>query len=286
MKVKLERIGWLLIALIGWLGVSVPGDGAEPKELVRRATGAGIILGYKDTPLLPWTGNKYHMHDPDRPAPRVMSPAEGAGLKAPPPSDAVVLFDGKNLDAWNKTTWKLVDGSAEAGNDDLVTKRSFGDMQLHLEWMTPTRQDENFMSRGNSGVLLMGRYEIQVFDSWHEHDLQIYPDGQAASIYGQTPPRVNACRAPGQWQAYDLVFRTPRFKGGLVAERGRVTLFHNGVLALWNCEIMGPMSHRVILPYKVHDSTGPLVLQGHHSPVRYRNIWVRPLDDRQQKSEP
>jgi len=132
------------------------------------------------------------------------------------------------------------------------------------------------MSRGNSGVLLMGTYEIQIFDSHPQHAEQIYPDGQAASIYGQTPPLVNACRRPGEWQSFDIVFTAPVFADGKLAKRATVTLLHNGVPVHRNQEIMGPMAHCRIAPYEPHPAKLPLALQGHGSPVRFRNVWIRP----------
>jgi hypothetical protein len=253
--------------------------GAE-NELISRKTESGSIVGYKDTPLLPSTGGKYCVHDPDRPVPPVATPgrpsAEDSAGTAP--SDAVVLFDGKDLSHWKPSTWKVAEGAVEAGSDSLETKDPFGDCQLHVEWMAPAGPPVRMMSRGNSGVILMGLYEIQIFDSHPSNEVQIYPDGQAASIYGQTPPLVNACRKAGEWQSYDIVFTAPRFEGDKLAAPGKVTMFHNGVLVHLNQEIAGPMAHRIIIPYAAHAAKLPLVLQGHGSPVRFRNVWIRPLD--------
>ena len=250
---------------------------AAPPHLIERKTPTGVVVGYLDTPLQPWTGNKYHVHDPNRPIPPTVKPA----LQDSPaacPSDAIVLFDGKDLSKWKPNSWKIVAGSVEvADHESLETCAAFGDCQLHVEWMAPAEAGDNFMNRGNSGVLMMGKYELQIFDSWPGHKQQIYPDGQAASIYGQTPPLVNACGPPGTWQSYDIVFTAPVFTAGKVTRRARVTMFHNGVLVLLNQEIMGPMAHRQILPYEPHPSKLPLVLQGHACPVRFRNIWIRPL---------
>ena len=274
----IRRIGWLsaLPVLMWTTGLMA----ADPKGLIDRKTPTGTIVGYKDTPLLPWTGNKYHMHDPDRPIPRVVtlgphySPKTGNSA----PSDAVVLFDGKDLAHWKPSSWKIVDGTMQAGHESLETKAVFGDCQLHVEWMTPAKPTPEFMNRGNSGVILMGQYEIQIFDSWPGHKKQIYPDGQAASVYGQTPPLVNVCRRPGQWQSYDIFFRAPVFQNDRLVQRASVTMLHNDVLVQWNQPIMGPMSHRVVLPYRAHAAKLPLVLQGHGCPVRFRNVWIRSLD--------
>jgi hypothetical protein len=269
----------LATALVTWFVLTSAAAAAPPHNLISRETPGGIVVGYQDTPKLPWTGNKYHVHDPDRPIPPAVTPA-GGGQPLSPPSDAIVLFDGQDLSHWQPTGWKLGDGFVEvAGNDSLETRESFGDCQLHLEWATPSAPAASFMNRGNSGVLLMGRYELQIFDSWVGHRRQIYPDGQAASIYGQTPPQVNVCRKPGAWQTYDLVFIAPRFDGQQLVRPARLTLLHNGVLVHHDQDIRGPMAHRTIVPYEPHAAELPLVLQGHRSPVRFRNIWIRPLRD-------
>ena len=252
---------------------------ASAADLISRKTRTGTVVGYKDTPLLPWTGNKYHVHDPDRPIPKVVLPRPlGSHLPAAPaPSDAIVLFGGKGTDQWNPSSWDVKDGVLFAGHESLESKQPFGDCQLHIEFATPKELTGNFMSRGNSGVIMMGKYELQIFDSWHKHPRQIYPDGQAASIYGQTPPLVNACMPPGQWQSYDIVFMAPVFADGELAKPATVTMCHNGVLVHRNQPVMGEMMHRDITPYKPHASKLPLVLQGHGSTLRFRNIWIRQL---------
>lgn len=253
----------------------------EANELIVRETDTGTICGYKDTPLLPATGDKYHVHDPDRPIPKVVTPSEAGGQGAPSsaPSDAIVLFDGQDLSKWKPSPWKVEDGYTEAGHGSLETEEAFGDFQLHLEWMAPTTPPARLMSRGNSGVLIMGQYEVQIFDSHHSLAWQIYPDGQAAALYGQSPPLVNACRPAGQWQSFDILFTAPVFEGEELVKPGTVTMCHNGVLVHLNQEIAGPMAHCRIAPYMAHAAKLPLVLQGHDSPVRFRNIWIRPLDD-------
>lgn len=243
-------------------------------ELVTAKDGSGII-GYKDTPKLPWCG--YCVHDPDRPAPPRINPGSAGKTVTPytPPSDAIVLFDGKDLSKWEKTDWRVVDGCIEAvGGSMLTSKESFGDCQIHIEWMTPKDFKGPWYDRGNNGVLLMGLYEIQIFDSYNE---KLYPDGQAAAIYGQTPPLVNACLPPGEWQSYDIIFTAPEFKDGKLVKPARVTMFHNGILVHFNQEIYGETGHRILPEYKQKVSKGPLVLSGHNCPVRFRNIWVRPL---------
>ena len=189
-----------------------------------------------------------------------------------------MLFNGQDTAAWKAASWTVQDGVLHAGHESLETKEVFGDCQLHLEFATPTTPPDHFMNRGNSGVLLMGKYEIQIFDSWHEHPEQIYPDGQAASIYGQTPPLVNACLPPGEWQSFDIVFTAPVFENDKLVKRGTVTMFHNGVLVHLKAEIMGEMAHRQIVPCSPHAARLPLVLQGHGSPIQFRNIWIRRIE--------
>ncbi|MBN2475136.1 MAG: DUF1080 domain-containing protein [Pirellulales bacterium] len=249
-------------------------------DLVARKTESGTVVGYKDTPPLPWTDGKYCVHDPDRPVPKYVEPmpADAELPTVPAPADAIVLFDGKDVSRFKSSVWEVADDSLVAGDGSLETAEAFGDFQLHLQWMVPKEPGPQFMNRGNSGVLLMGRYELQVFDSHPVHPEQIYPDGQAASVYGQTPPLVNACRLPGQWQSFDIVFRAPVFQDDKLVKRATVTVLHNGVLVHDHQEIMGPMAHRQVLPYEPHPPQQPLVLQGHGCPVRFRNIWLRPLD--------
>lgn len=173
--------------------------------------------------------------------------------------------------------WKVENGYIEIapGTGSLMTKEKFGDVQLHIEWATPAEPRAASQGRGNSGVMLMSLYEIQVLDSY---DNISYADGQAGAIYGQYPPLVNASRKPGAWQSYDIVFEAPRFEDGELAKPAYVTVFHNGVLLHHRKEMMGPMRHRAPSKYKPHAAELPLLLQGHGNPVRYRNIWIRPLD--------
>ena len=243
---------------------------ARAADLVHAKDGSGVY-GYKDTPKLPWC--EWLVHDPDRPAPQRVDPGP-AGPPAPVPADAVVLFDGKDLSAWQPSEDKVEDGCIVTGHGNLTSKQSFGDCQIHVEWMAPAHFQGPWYNQGNNGVFLMGLYEIQVFDSFNE---KIYPDGQAAAIYGQTPPLVNATRPPGQWQTYDIVFKAPVFDGEKLVKPARVTIFHNGLLAQLNEEIHGETGHRIIPEYKQKISRGPLVFGGHDCPVRFRNVWVRPL---------
>lgn len=225
---------------------------------------------------------EWPMHSMDRPRPAEVDPGPFTG-SVPPPSDAIVLFDGASLAAWrsgdDSARWRLVDGHLEvvAGTGSLTTRRSFGDVQLHVEWRTPSPPRGDGQGRGNSGVFLMERYEVQVLDSWRN---PTYADGQAASLYGQHPPLVNASRPPGEWQSFDIIFRRPRFDAsGRVLAPARMTVFHNGVLVHDNAEVIGPTSHQVQAPYEAHADRLPIALQDHGDPVRFRNIWVRELSD-------
>jgi hypothetical protein len=243
---------------------------ANAADLVQARNGSGVY-GYKDTPVLPWCS--WRVHDADRPAPPRVNPGP-AQPSAPAPGDAVVLFDGKDLSAWEFADSKIVDGCIVAGDGPLKSKREFGDCQIHVEWMGPAHFDGPWYNRGNNGVLMMGLYEIQIFDSYNE---KIYPDGQTASIYGQTPPLVNASRPPGEWQTFDIVFFVPKFDGEKLVRAPRVTIFHNGLLVQHNEEIHGEVAHRQIPEFKKKTDKGPLAFGGHGCPVQFRNIWVRPL---------
>ena len=244
--------------------------GAHAVELVYAKDGSGVF-GYKDTPKLPWC--QWLVHDPDRPAPKRVDPVP-AGPPAPVPADAIVLFDGKDLLAVAAFRLQGRGGLHQCRAMTTSQPQTFGNCQIHVEWMAPAHFKGDLMNQGNNGVLLMGLYEIQVFDSYN---VKIYPDGQAAGIYGQTPPLVNATRPPGQWQTYDIVFIAPVFDGEKLVSPARVTVFHNGLLALLNEEIHGETFHRRLPEYIHKISRGPLVFGGHHCPVRFRDVWVRPL---------
>jgi hypothetical protein len=216
---------------------------------------------------------------PPKTEPPIVTPGR---TTADPPSDAIVLFDGKNLDRWRSAAggaakWIVRDGYVEVapGTGDIATTDSFGDCQLHIEWATPSVVKGEGQERGNSGVFLMDRYEIQVLDSY---DNKTYFHGQAGSVYKQYAPLVNASRPPGQWQTYDIIFKAPKFDDqGKVTERARVTVLQNGVLIQNNVEIYGNTYNDRPAYYIAHPSQQPLHLQDHGNPVRYRNIWIRRL---------
>ncbi|RUL87712.1 3-keto-disaccharide hydrolase [Tautonia sociabilis] len=240
-------------------------------------------LGYDDTPFLP--GSPYRVHDGTRPQPPVIDPGTASTQDAPgrPPSDAVVLFDGTDLSAWQlpdgrPAPWSVEDGAMVIAprSGSIVTKQEFGDCQLHVEFATPEPASGTGQGRGNSGIMLFGRYEIQVLDCFEN---QTYPDGQTAAIYGQYPPLVNACRPPGQWQTMDIVFEAPRFNDdGSVASPAYATVFHNGVLVHHRRALLGAVAFRAVAEYSPHGPKGPLMLQDHGNPVRFRNIWIRELE--------
>ena len=225
--------------------------------------------------------DQWKVHDEDRPQPPMVDPGP-AQDPVPPPADAIVLFDGTDLSRWEKTNgkpagWKVENGYMEVvkGAGSIRTKQGFGDVQLHVEWAVPNSGDGQ--NSGNSGVFLMNIYEVQVLNS---HGNTTYPDGQAAAVYGQYPPLVNASRPPGQWQSYDIIFRRPRFAAdGTLLRPARVTVLHNGVLVQDNVILTGPTSHKKRPPYEAHLDKLPLMLQDHSEPVRYRNIWVRELPE-------
>jgi hypothetical protein len=241
-------------------------------------------LGYDNTPYLP--GGKWRVHDVSRPRPEVVTPGTESSQERPgrPPSDAIVLFNGTDFSKWatsvkgqlEEPKWKLQDGYMEVVDKtgSLSTRDQFGDMQLHVEWASPAEVKGKSQERGNSGILLMGHYEVQVLDSY---DNPTYADGGAAAVYGQYPPLVNACRKPGEWQAYDIFFEAPRFDGEKLVRPAYVTVVQNGVLVQNHVQILGDTPHAKLGTYKPHASELPLVLQNHHGGVRYRNIWVRRL---------
>jgi len=223
------------------------------------------------------TPQQWPQHSMDRPRPAVVNPG-------PPPSDAIVLFDGKDLSQWRSDAdssaakWTVRDGYVEVkpGTGTMASARGFGDVQLHIEWATPAVAKGEGQERGNSGIFLMGIYELQVLDSYQN---DTYPDGQAGAVYGQNPPLVNPTKGPGQWQAYDVIFHRPRFNAdGSLDKPARMTVLLNGVLIQDNFELVGPTANRQQPPYRMHPDKLPLKLQDHGNPMRFRNIWIRALE--------
>jgi len=247
---------------------------------------AGGVLGFcailvfagapQTVPKIDWP-----VHDESWPLPPVVDPGP-AGPPVPAPPGAVVLFDGKDLSAWsdgkgNPAKWKVEGGymevAAKAGS--IQTRRGFGDGHLHVEWAAPAVVQGEGQGRGNSGVFLMNHYEVQILDSYGS---KTYADGMAAALYGQHPPLVNACRRPGEWQTYDIVFRAPRFGAEKkLVSPAIVTVFHNGLVVHNNAVLTGPTAHKLRPPYIPHADKLPITLQDHGNPVRFRNIWIREL---------
>lgn len=240
--------------------------------------------GYTDTPFLP--GGKWRVHDDARPRPPVVTPGAEAGQA---PSDAIVLFDGKDLSQWvmdkdnAPAGWIVKDGYFEVppkektAGGSMRTRKEFGaDFQLHIEWAAPAEVSGNSQGRGNSGVFLPGGFELQVLDS---HENVSYADGQASALYGWKPPLVNACRKPGEWQSYDVIFESPQWDAeGNLLKKAYITVLHNGVLTHHRQAYLGATGHKRVANYNQVTGPGPISLQNHGNPVRFRNIWIRQLD--------
>lgn len=260
---------------------------AQPASVAAAREPAPAIDGFRDTPMLP--SSRWHLHDPDRPQPRVVTPGATFSQSAPAPSDAEVLFDGTDLTHWQsarggEATWKVAEGYLETGRGGGIrTRGRWADFQLHLEFATPSPGRGNGQGRGNSGVVIHGLYEVQVLDSY---EAKTYPDGQCAAIYGQTPPLVNASRPPGEWQTYDILFESPRWDDqGTLIKKACVTVLHNGVVVHHRYEYAGATDGvSSVVPWKSLAKYPPphapelfIELQDHSNPVRYRNIWIRKM---------
>ncbi len=239
----------------------------------------------EDVPYMSIDGILVHETDPAIvPQPPVVTPGATPGAT---PSDAVVLFNGKDTEGWlaedgSATKWVVKDGTLQPVKDSgmIKTEREFGSCQMHIEWAAPANVEGEGQGRGNSGVFLMGKYEVQVLDCFNN---TTYPDGQAGALYGRAIPQVNACRKPGEWQTYDIVFHRPVFDDkGAVVKRATFTVFHNGVLIQDHVELSGGTlwkSKHAMTDYEAHGDKGPIMLQDHGNPVRFRNIWVREIRD-------
>jgi len=247
-------------------------------------TGPGIAQdqpGFRDTPMLP--NGKWRVHDAERPMPEVIAPGSAPGAA---PSDAIVLFNGRSLDAWQSQgiAWTVKDGALTvpprpdgANENALVSKQSFGDVQFHLEFRSPISPAESSQDRGNSGIWFMQRYEIQILDGFRN---PTYADGTVGALYAWKPPLVNASRPPGDWQSYDIIFERPRFSAeGILLRPAYTTAFLNGVLVQNRQPWLGSTVWRKIAQYEAHGDAAPIQLQDHGSPVSFRNIWVRPLPE-------
>jgi len=240
------------------------------------------VLGYTDTPMLP--SGKWHVHDPNRPKPPVVTPAATFSDGAAAPSDAIVLFNGADLSHWEgdkgAPQW-IIHGDymeVKPGSGYIHTKEKFGDFQLHLEFAEPEKAVGDSQERGNSGVFLQGIYEVQVLDCYNN---PTYPDGQCGAVYGQSPPLVNACKKPGEWQAYDIFFEAARWdENHKLIRPASVTVIQNGILLHHKQAILGPTGHRTLASYKKElPATGPIALQDHGNRMRFRNIWIRNVQE-------
>ncbi|MDD5706369.1 MAG: DUF1080 domain-containing protein [Kiritimatiellae bacterium] len=239
-------------------------------------------IGYTDTPFI--QGSTYRVHDAARPQPRVVTPGTFSTQTRPglPPSDAVVLFDGASLDGWlsckdgGPAGWKVGGGCMQVvpGTGSIRTRAEFGSCQLHVEFAEPKVVKGESQGRGNSGVFLMRRYEVQVLDCYQN---PTYSDGTTGAIYGQFPPLVNACRQPGEWSCYDIVWEAPVFDGDRLAKPAFLTVMLNGLILHNRQELLGPTQHRALAKYEPHPARDALELQDHGDLVRFRNIWYRPL---------
>jgi hypothetical protein len=276
----MKTLSWIkhtLTCLLA-IGIAIPLSAAEPKE---------EIEGFRDTPMLP--GGLWHLHDPDRPQPPIVTPGETFSQNAPAPSDAEILFDGKDLSKWRSSRggepgWKVEDGYTETRpGGGIRTIGRWADFQLHVEWASPVPPRGNGQGRGNSGILINGLYEVQVLDSYGS---KTYADGQAGSIYGQSPPLVNASKPAGDWQTYDIIFESPRWNDqDELVKKAIITVIHNGVVIQNHYEFTGITDGITsIVPWKTLAKYGEphapevfVELQDHSNPVRYRNIWIRPL---------
>lgn len=247
------------------------------KTLTATAAAASCLMLVFAVELVGQAVNQEQSTTASMPEPKIVDP----GSNGAAPADAIVLFDGKDLSQWvgkdgSAAKWAVKDGMATVNSTgSITTKQEFGDMQLHIEWATPAEVKGEGQGRGNSGVLLQNRYEVQILDSYNN---KTYVNGQAGSVYKQYPPLVNASRKPGEWQAYDIIFRAPTFDDqGNVTKRAHITVMHNGVLVQDHVEVMGTTSHDQAPKYEKHPAKQPFSLQDHGNPMRFRNIWVRTL---------
>lgn len=261
------------------------------KQITPLILGLGLALatssvcaaeGYTDTPMQP--DGKWHVHDPGRPIPAVVTPGKNFSQKAPAPSDAIVLFDGKDFSKWKSVgggaiQWKIQDDYMESApkSGNIRTIEEFGDFQLHVEFAEPAKIEGKGQGRGNNGLFIYGRYEIQILDSYNN---PTYADGQASAIYGQKPPLVNASKPPGEWQTYDVIWETPRWEGTNLVKKAYVTVLHNGVVVHHRQELYGTTPYRAVGNYnKPHPPHGQIEFFEHNNPIRFRNIWIRPLGE-------
>jgi hypothetical protein len=257
--------------------------------LLAALIGAGLVSSdaapkkdeHKPNPMLP--DQLWRVHDTNRPPPRMVTPGATFSHGAPAPADAVVLFDGKDLSKWrgpkSEPGWKVENGYMEVvkKSGNIATEDEFSDFQLHLEFATPAQVEGKSQGRGNSGIFIFGKYEVQILDSF---DNPTYADGQCGALYGQTPPLATAIKKPGEWQSYDIIFEAPRWDDtGKLVKRACVTVLLNGVVMHHKKEFIGETRHAEVATYHKPQSRGPIGLQDHGNPMRFRNIWIRNLGE-------
>jgi len=247
-----------------------------PVGFLVAASGLAIAIKVGEKPATPQLpGVEWVVHDGTRPQPRKVETA--GAVSVAPPADAKILIGPEGMDAWTNETWKNEGGVATVGKGFNISKEEFRDVQLHFEWRIPADREVSGQKGGNSGVFLMGLYEVQVLACY---DNQTYPDGQAGGMYGQFPPLVNASAKKGEWNSYDIVFKAPRYEGEKVVEPAKLTLFHNGVLLHNAKEYYGPTQHKKLASYPpTHSKKGPITLQDHNDPIQYRNMWIREVGE-------
>jgi 3-keto-disaccharide hydrolase len=277
----------LMLAVAGWglagFAIAAPSTeaaGVPPPQPAPLPVTKNI--GYTNTPLIP--GTTWHVHDGTRPVPRVVTPGATFSHLAPPPADAVILFDGTDLSKWTgndgEARWKVQDGFMEVAPKagSIRTRDRFADFQLHIEFATPAKVEGNSQGRGNSGILFNGVYEVQVLDSFRN---PTYPDGQCGALYGQIPPLVNASKPPGEWQSYDIIFESPRWGADRkLVKKANVTVIQNGVVLHHKREYTGTTPHQAVGTYdQPHPPEVFIELQDHNNPMRFRNIWLRRLGE-------
>lgn len=263
-----------LACLLGLSLAMLTARAADVPEKNERQAAQDKIDGFDTTPMQP--DGKWHIHDPNRPQPPVAEPKYD-GKPVPAPQDAIVIFDGKETDELVNKQWPIKDGVMTVGKGSQKTKREFGDMHLHVEFLIPLTCLNGWgQNQGNSGIFLMDTYEIQVLNCWGN---RTYPDGMSGSLYGQVPPLVNACKKPGEWQCYDIHFKAPVFKDGKVVSPATVTVYLNNVLVQDKSEFRGASTWKKTPQYSPHPEKKPLSLQAHGNPVQFRNIWVAPLKE-------
>jgi hypothetical protein len=274
------------LAVLAMSSYSSPAQ-APPAAGAAAAAPAEKIEGFKEHLI---AGSKWFQHDPDRPQPPIVTPGATFSQAAPAPSDAEVLFDGKDLAKWQTLSgqpapWKVQDGYVEVtGRNDIRTKGTWADFQLHVEFSEPNPPGNlHGQSRGNSGIMINNMYEVQVLDSYND---KTYADGQAGAIYGQMPPFVNASKPPGEWQTYDIIWESPRWNAqNELIQKACITVLHNGVVVQHRTELIGStdgigggVAWRGVSKYTKHEPPVFVALQTHNAnPVRYRNIWIRDL---------